>query len=210
MRESKSTLVVGVPLVAEAMAEALSNSDANYVVRWVHHDEDVSSTVCALQPDLLLVAWNSGRGRAWVEGAARSPVQVRVVALGVPNERAQVVACLEAGACDWLPSDAGFDSLCNKVDAVLAGRNQLPADIVYAMTHRLSALARERRRGTIPLTERELEILRLIDLGMSNKEIATSLKRSLHTIKNHVHHILEKLEVPTRQKAAHWYRSRIG
>jgi two-component system, NarL family, nitrate/nitrite response regulator NarL len=68
----------------------------------------------------------------------------------------------------------------------------------------VAALARERRLDPIEqnLTARELEVLRLIEEGRSNKEIATALSIELPTVKNHVHRILEKLHVHRRSEAA--------
>lgn len=56
---------------------------------------------------------------------------------------------------------------------------------------------------TLALTDREMEILRLVDEGRSNKQIAKALHISLHTVKNHVHRILEKLQVSNRREAVH-------
>ena len=61
-------------------------------------------------------------------------------------------------------------------------------------------LPREESRAR--LTSRELQIVRLIDRGLSNKEIARSLRIALPTVKNHIHHVLEKLQVQGRSEAA--------
>ena len=76
------------------------------------------------------------------------------------------------------------------------------------MFSRLADLARARRREerleALNLTPRELEILRLIADGLSNKEIAARLYLSFHTVKNHVHNILEKLKVQHRSQAVEY------
>ena len=64
-------------------------------------------------------------------------------------------------------------------------------------------VARIKSIDTLILTDREMEILRLLDEGKSNKQIAKLLHISLHTVKNHVHRILEKLQVTNRREAVH-------
>ena len=84
------------------------------------------------------------------------------------------------------------------------------------MFARLAELSRERKRServeALELTPREMEILQLIAEGMSNRSIAEQLSLSVFTVKNHVHHILEKLHVQDRREAVehayarHWLR----
>ena len=80
-----------------------------------------------------------------------------------------------------------------------------PPEIAYAMFTRLSELSEENwwvnRADSMMLTPRELEILELVAEGMSNREISEKLFLSLHTIKNHIHKILHKLQVQCRTDA---------
>jgi DNA-binding NarL/FixJ family response regulator len=75
---------------------------------------------------------------------------------------------------------------------------------------RLAERARERERrqqpGMMHLTRREIEVVALIEKGLSNKEIAVHMRIELQTVKNHVHNILEKLQLGSRREAARYAR----
>ena len=80
------------------------------------------------------------------------------------------------------------------------------------LLHRVGALAGDRdggEPGRPRLTARELEIVRLLDEGLSNKEIAARLCIQANTVKNHVHNILGKLELSRRDEAASWARRAV-
>ena len=97
-----------------------------------------------------------------------------------------------------------MDDLVAVVESVARGECLLSPDIAAKLFRRVATLAREPRLEPIQetLTARELDVLRLIDEGLSNKEIATALSIELPTVKNHVHSILEKLDVRRRTAAA--------
>src|SRR5207237_5932500 len=95
--------------------------------------------------------------------------------------------------------------------AVLRGL-YFPRRCAFTLRDRVAALAaqskaEERAEGPLStLTQREWEVLQLVDQGMSNKEIAGHQGIELATVKNHVHNILNKLHVHKRISAANWYR----
>lgn len=126
-----------------------------------------------------------------------------VVALGVPEQPASVVACVEAGVAGYVTNDDTFSDLVDTLRAATRGEFVCKAQVTAGIALRLAALARERRRSPVSqLTSRELEIVTLIDSGFSNKEIASRLDIQLATVKNHVHNILDKLGVRGRGAAA--------
>lgn len=90
------------------------------------------------------------------------------------------------------------------VESVPRGETLCSPGIAATLFHRVAALARELQLEPIEgrLTARELDVRRLIEEGLANKEIATALSIELPTVKNHVHRILEKLNVRHRTEAA--------
>ena len=88
---------------------------------------------------------------------------------------------------------------------MLAGEVYCSPRVTYSMFHRLGEMARERRRHeeaqSLDLTPREMEVLRLISDGLTNRQIAERVCLSVYTVKNHVHNILAKLEVERREMA---------
>jgi two-component system nitrate/nitrite response regulator NarL len=127
----------------------------------------------------------------------------RIVALGVPETAPDVIACAEAGIAGYVPREASIADLLDTVTRVRDGETPCPPHIAAGLFRRLAALSADRHVEPVAaLTRREAEILALIDLGLSNKEIAGRLQIELPTVKNHVHHILEKLGVHRRGEAA--------
>lgn len=173
------------------------------------------------QPDVLLFDLAAPTGRALQqirELRARRP-DLRVIVVGLPVEEEEVLRCIEAGANGYVLKESSIDELVAAIDQVLeggvAGCTPAMARTLFA---RLAELAAERRQlnriASLDLTPREQEILELIADGMSNKQIADHLCLSLHTVKNHVHHILDKLQVRRRSQAVekayrhHWLAAR--
>jgi len=138
-----------------------------------------------------------------------------VLAINVPARERDVIACAEAGVACSLTAEASIDDLVAAIASVARGEAPCSPWTAAVLTRRIAALARERRDGARPaapaaapprLTGRELEIVELVDQGLSNKEIARALCIELPTVKNHVHRILEKLGVRRRADAAELIR----
>jgi two-component system nitrate/nitrite response regulator NarL len=129
---------------------------------------------------------------------------VKVVVLGVREVEDEVIACAEAGAAGYVTRDASLRDLVEVVESVALGEMVCSPRIAALLNRRVAAVAGA-RRGRPPaarLTPRETEIVALIADGLSNKQIAHRLSIEFATVKNHVHHILEKLEVEGRADAA--------
>jgi two-component system, NarL family, nitrate/nitrite response regulator NarL len=130
--------------------------------------------------------------------------QQRVVVLGLDDRVEEILRMIEAGAAGYLLQDAGPDDIALMIEAVFEERPICSPRVVAAIIDRLWELAR-----TAPpplsvadkLSSREQQILEMIREGLANKEIARSLDIELCTVKNHVHRILEKLNVRSRREA---------
>lgn len=133
----------------------------------------------------------------------------RTVGVAVDESVGSVVACAEAGLAGYVPHDATLDRLRRTVLSVTDGETPCSPRIAAGLFRHLAALSAEReQRPSLPrrLTPREYEVLRLIQRGLPNKEIAARLHIALPTVKNHVHRILVKLDVNRRGAAADWLR----
>lgn len=127
---------------------------------------------------------------------------LRVVAFAVAETESNIVACAEAGICGYAPQDASAEDLANVV--TLAMRDELACSPQIAgLLYRLVA------NNTPPshlsettLTRREGEIAALLRDGLSNKDIARRLRLGNATVKNHVHNILQKLDIQRRGQIA--------
>jgi DNA-binding NarL/FixJ family response regulator len=127
-----------------------------------------------------------------------------IVGFGVEEVEGEVLACAEAGLAGYVPCDASLDDLVMRIQSVFRGELMCPPRIAASLFRRLeSASANAAPAATaLALTSREREVLTLIGGGLSNKEIAGRLNIEVSTVKNHVHNLLEKLQVTSRAQAA--------
>jgi DNA-binding NarL/FixJ family response regulator len=137
-----------------------------------------------------------------VDGHSPKP---KVMLLGRDEADERILEYLDAGASGFLVRDQSLAELRAGIHAVSRGDRVCTPRLASAMYARLARLGRERRRRDkleyLLLTPRELEILRLIADGSSNQEVARQSYLSVHTVKNHVHKILETLGVHSRWAA---------
>jgi DNA-binding NarL/FixJ family response regulator len=133
--------------------------------------------------------------------------RVPIVAITVPDRAPDVIAAAESGAVGFVTREASLDELVEALERAARGEVSCSPRVAAVLLRHVSSLAQQRDESA-RLTDRELEILRLVDSGLSNKSIAATLYIELPTVKNHVHRIIEKLGVTNRMQAAAWYRSR--
>lgn len=160
----------------------------------------------ALQPDVILMdllmpVMNGIDAITTIKSALP---QIEIIALTSVLEDSSVVGAVRAGATGYLLKDTQADELIRAIKAAAEGQVQLSPQAA-------ARLMREVRAPESPeaLTERETEVLRLIALGKSNKEIALALTIGEKTVKTHVSNVLSKLGVASRTQAA-LYAVRIG
>ena len=135
----------------------------------------------------------------------RQAPDTEVVALTSVLEDASVVDAVRAGAIGYLLKDTESHELRRAIKAAAAGQVQLSPQAAARLMNEVRTPEQIRE----PLTERETEVLRLLAQGKSNKEIARALSVTEQTVKSHVSHVLDKLDVPSRTQAA-LYAMRTG
>jgi DNA-binding NarL/FixJ family response regulator len=139
----------------------------------------------------------------------RKGPSISIVALGLGDEPEHVIACAEAGIAGYVPRDGSLADLVRAIEGAPRGEMACSPRIAGHLLRHVARLADQLgppEPQPIGLTAREAEILELIDDGLSNKEIARRLVIEIPTVKNHVHHILEKLHVRGRAEAAAQFR----
>jgi DNA-binding NarL/FixJ family response regulator len=112
-----------------------------------------------------------------------------------------LVAALKAGAAGYLLKGASKQEIVTTVRRVLAGESVLHPELVLQLLRRVSGVKPEPGIAQ-QLTRRERDVLRLITLGQTNKEIADMLTLTVSTVKTHVEHVIGKLSVSDRTQAA--------
>jgi len=188
----------------EALAGSLGRNSHCDVVAAVAGVEEAVAALEEAGPEVVLVDMPTPAGADAARALVAAAPEIKVVALAVPEVERDVIAFAEAGASGYVAREGSMEDLVAAVESVARGECLLSPDIAAKLFRRVATLAREPRLEPIQetLTARELDVLRLIEQGLSNKEIATALSIELPTVKNHVHRILEKLNVRRRTAAA--------
>jgi len=197
-------VVAEIPLYREGMVRALGHGGRVNVLGTATSSQEALSRVRDLEPEVVLVDVAMDESLDTVRAIGEARPKAKVVALAVPETEAGVIACAEAGACGYVPRDGTLDDLETVVENVARGEIQCSPRIAASLLRRVGDLAAE-LRGPSPnstLTAREMEVAELLDQGLSNKEIAQRLSIAVPTVKNHVHRILDKLNVHRRTEAA--------
>lgn len=128
--------------------------------------------------------------------------EVRVLVLTSFNSWDKVYTALKNGAAGYILKDAPPEELLVAIQAVAAGGSYLGAQVASELLSRMGNDPVIPASIPDPLTDRETEVLKLIGLGLGNREIAVQLVVSEKTIKTHVANILHKLQVKSRTQAA--------
>jgi DNA-binding NarL/FixJ family response regulator len=131
----------------------------------------------------------------------------QVVVMDLVPVHADVVTFLNAGVAGFILKDATLDDFLHTIRAVAGGKKVLPpvlTDSLFSevVEHALQHGDPDKLLRAVRMTKREHEVVALIANGQSNKEIAAQLQIAVHTVKSHVHNILEKLALHTRLELA--------
>lgn len=177
----------------QVVGEAAGGSDALRIVR-------------EIAPDVVVMDLNMP-GMSGVEAtreiAAIAPL-TRVVVLTISDQDDDVMDAIVAGACGYLVKDSSIEELMRGINAAAIGESLISPPIASKVLQRMRAVTLDQGAETIraELSERELDVLRLIANGKDNSEIAEALHISPKTVKNHISNILMKLQIENRIQAA--------
>jgi DNA-binding NarL/FixJ family response regulator len=168
--------------------------------------EAIDRTV-ELLPDVVLMDVRMPRVSG-IEACAAIKTQVpstRIIMLTMSDEESDLYEAVKAGANGYLLKEISIEEVADAIRAVVEGQSLISPSMASKLLSEFNALAkRAEEKQNIPapkLTDRELEVLKLVAQGMSNKEIADDLFISENTVKNHVRNILEKLQLHSRMEA---------
>ena len=131
----------------------------------------------------------------------------KIVILTISDEEEDLFEAIRAGASGYLLKDIPLDEVADAVRAVHGGQSLINPSMAGKLLTEFATLARrddEERPQEVPaprLTEREMQVLKLVARGMNNRDIAKELFISENTVKNHVRNILEKLQIHSRMEA---------
>jgi DNA-binding NarL/FixJ family response regulator len=204
-------LVTEINLMGNVIADVLSDEPDIEVVATVSTSQEALACIQEKTVDIALVSTrlpNNGALQLTSAITENNPA-TKVLALGVTENKERILQFVEAGACGYIRRDDTVDDLLESIRAARDNRAQVSPRIAAALMERVAELTDllSRYQNGLKsefgaLTPREMEVLELVGQGYSNQEIAGHLFIEVGTVKNHVHSILKKLDVSSREEAA--------
>jgi DNA-binding NarL/FixJ family response regulator len=199
-------------IVREGLKMVLSLEPDFEVVGEAASGREAVAQATRLQPDVVLmdVLMDEVSGIEACRQIKSALPETRVLMLTSHGAAQAVEASVLAGASGYLLKNGGREDLLKGIRAVAHGESLLSPSITAQVLGRFADLSRkERERENDVLSEREKEVLVLVAQGMTNRQIAAELVISENTVRNHLSHILDKLDLSRRSQVAA-YAARHG
>ena len=157
-------------------------------------------------PDVVLMDVRMPRmsGIEATRAIAEAVPTAKILMLTVSDDEEDLYEAVKAGATGYLLKEISIEEVANAIRAVVTGQSLISPSMASKLLNEFNNLAKQAQQKVLvpKLTERELQVLKLVAQGMSNREVAEDLFISENTVKNHVRNILEKLHLHSRVEAA--------
>ena len=185
-------------VVRQGLRALLATGEGIEVVGEAADGREAIDAVERLNPDVVLmdVVLPHVDGPAAISAILRRDPEARIVALSGYDIDERILGALRAGALGYLSKSSSQEALLEAIHQVAQGRASLPADLTRRLLTRLQPQVPHEA-----LSEREVEILRQISKGLSNRQTAEQLSISEGTVRTHVSNILAKLGAENRVEA---------
>ena len=158
-------------------------------------------------PDVVLMDVRMPR-RGGIEATSQIKAlapHIKILMLTISDEEADLYDAIKAGASGYLLKEISIEEVANAIRQVYAGQSMISPSMASKLLTEFATMVKktdEKPAAAQPrLTEREMEVLRLVAKGRNNRDIAKELFISENTVKNHIRNILEKLHLHSRMQA---------
>jgi two-component system nitrate/nitrite response regulator NarL len=196
-------IAVAVRLYRDGLAATLGARERLRIAGTAGTALEAQAAVCDLQPDVLIVDVSLAEALGLMRTVRAETSRSRILAFAVREEINTILDYAQAGADGFVTANASMSELVEAIERTAAGEllcsPRLAAQLLRRAAHQASRAAEPAVAHT--LTGRELQVFSLLKQGHSNKEIGGRLHIAEATVKNHVHRVLEKLQVSTRGQA---------
>jgi two-component system, NarL family, nitrate/nitrite response regulator NarL len=192
-----------VRLFREGLTALLARRESIHVLGTATECDEAVRLARDLRPDVTVVDQSLPHSLALTRALVDAGPRIRVVVLGIPDAEELLLAFAEAGVAGYVPRDGSLQDFVRAVEGAVRGELHCSPQLAGTIARRLAwraAATPEMPRAV--LTAREAEVVTLVAKGRSNKEIAGALGIEVATVKNHVHNLLEKLNVRRRAEVA--------
>ena len=190
-------------VVREGLRTLIGTEPGMDVVGEAEDGLEAVQKACTLKPDVILLDMMMPRmdGLQAIKEIKRECPEAHILVLTSFSDDEKVFPAIKAGALGYLLKNVTPERLLSAIRDVHQGKPSMSSDIAKKLMHELRR-ASDLPPTEEPLTEREMDVLRLVAQGMSNQEIAEALVISQGTVRTHVSNILSKLHLANRTQAA--------
>lgn len=210
MKKIRLLIIEDNRLLREGLTEVLTKEPDFEVITALQTDEEMMSKIQTSEIDVVLLdlGLQSFDSLEVVKLIKNNGQEVNVVLMGLFATHSEVLDFVESGVNGFVLKDATVNDFFTTIRSVARGQKVLPAYLTESLFAQIihkslnDPGAKKKIQESVQITQREKEVIGLIADGLTNKEIAQKLHLSPHTIKSHVHNILEKLTLNTRLQIA--------
>ena len=202
-KKTKIMIVDDFALIRDGLKNLLELDGSMKVISEAQDGIDCLNKLNEKLPDILLLDINmpNKNGLEVLQEIRNNEIPIKVMILTMHNEIDYLLRAIEIGADGYASKNIKFEELKEAIDLIIHGENFIQKELLPLLNSKIEKKNEELDKIK-SLTKRELEVLKNIAFGNSNREIATSLKISERTVKNHIFNILKKIAVTDRTQAA--------
>jgi DNA-binding NarL/FixJ family response regulator len=212
MKKIRLLIIEDNRVLREGIAVMLNGQPDMHVVASIGNGNNILQKVNQTKPHVILmdVGLKSFKETSIIESVRKNMPEAKVIGMGFIPTQSDIVEFVEAGALGFILKDATIKEFLGTVRSVSQGMKVLPPLLTGSLFSYIVERAVKEGNGKITnavrMTKREREITALIADSLSNKEIAQELNIATHTVKSHVHNIMEKLALHTRLQISNYTR----
>ncbi len=200
-------------LLREGLARLIREQEDFRILAASADADEAMTKVREAKPDVVLLDFGlEGHDSLAITATVHKEVpEARVVVLGLLPIEEDIMSFVRAGASGFIMRDATFEDFVATIRSVVSGAVVLPPQLTGSLFNQIASqagrLGAPRELESVRLTLRERQVIDLIAEGLANKEIASRLHIAVHTVKSHVHNVLEKLALHSRLEVAAFSRN---
>jgi DNA-binding NarL/FixJ family response regulator len=208
MKKIRILIIEDNRVLRNGLSTVLDGQADMHVVGTIGSGNNVLLTAKKTKPQIILldVGLKDLNELSVVESVRKNLPEAKVIGMGFVPSQSDIVEFVEAGASGFILKDATVKEFLATLRSVSRGEKVLPPSLTDSLFSHVVELALKKSKGkgtsAVRMTKREREIIALIANGLSNKEIAESLNIATHTVKSHVHNVMEKLALHSRLQIA--------
>jgi DNA-binding NarL/FixJ family response regulator len=206
MDKNGISIIIADPheLFREGLLRIISEYEDLNCVAVASEGQEAIRLVSELAPDILLLDICTSKNfiDELIKQVNSTSEETRIIVLTHSVNQREITECFQAGVNGYLVKTIGREQLVNALRAVYSGEQVLSPIVIKSIKDRLAGNHSETGDTLCPLKERELEVVGLGALGLTNKEIASELGITEQTVASHFINIFRKLRVHSRTEAA--------